>query len=1457
MFAVTTFYRRTPVVAGAIFVLALALTLFARPFIATADCVAPASDYGVVDKTITVPATATYRVWSRMAVPDAQDNTFMLSIDNSGCYNVGNSSVAAYGTDATSYFADDSSGWVNTTIDGGTLSVPLTAGDHTFQLIGTARGVIIDRIILTQDTACIPIGTGDNCIGATDGLAPTAPTNLSTTAISATSTTLQWTAATDNVAVDHYEINRDGVMVGTSNSLTYTDTGLTLGTIYNYTVDAVDAAGNQSSISAAKAVTTVDTFAPTTPSGVTTSALAQNSLSLSWAAASDDVGVDHYTVSRNGILVGTVTTPTFDDSGLSAASAYSYTVTAYDAAGNSSSSSSPLLVSTPDTGVPSAPTSFTAIASASNSVSLNWTAATDNVAVDHYSVARDGVTLTANQAGLSYADSTTAPGTTYVYAVVAWDAAGNASDAATATVTAPLAADVTPPTVPTGLTVSAVSGTGLLLLWTPSTDNIAVDHYVITRGGVVIGQPTTTSFADTALTPATSYNYAVMAVDAANNQSPASQLFSTKTLDTIAPTSPTGVVANTISETGLTLNWTAATDNVAVDHYVVSRAGSVVGQVTGTSFSDTGLTAATSYQYSVVAVDAAGNVSAATAAYMVSTIDSTAPTVPTGVSSSAVGTSTATVSWAAATDNIGVTSYDIYRGGSKLASTSGLSYTDTTVTPATTFVYTVVAIDAAGNQSAQSSGSTITTLTPPDATPPTAPGAVTATANSPTKATLSWTASTDNVAVDHYTIARNGSTIVASQTGLSYIDTSLTASTNYAYTVTAYDVAGNASIPATATVVTPAPPDTTPPTTPGALTAVANSATKVTLNWTASTDSVGVHHYAITRNGTIIVASQTALSFVDAVVASTSYTYTVTAYDTTGNASVPAPATVTTPALPDTSAPTVPGTVKATATAATSITVTWTAATDNVGVTAYNVYRAGVKIATTTSLTYANTGLVASTAYSYTVEAVDAAGNVSVRSAAATATTPALPDTAAPTVPANLKVGTVTGTSAMLTWAASTDNVAVANYELYQAGIKIATTSSLSYTVSGLTPATSYSYTIDAIDAAGNRSVQSTAVTTITVDTIAPVASTTFTAQASALGQVTLTWTAATDNAKVTGYKLTRAGALIASPTALTYTDTGLAANTAYTYTLTAVDAAGNSSAVKSATVTTPLDVAPFGSGFAGAYFNNTTLSGPAIGRLDPTINFNWGSGSPIAGIPVDNFSVRWTGNLTPATTGTYTFYTQSDDGIRLYLNGKLLIDHWTAGGGSFSATTALTAGTSNSLVVEYYEAAGTASASLQWSGPSIAKAVLPASVMSSGTAGLNAAYFANNSLTGTPAVQRVDANVNFDWVNGSPDTRIPVDNFSARWTGKITVPTTTSYTFYTDSDDGVRVWVNGQQVINNWSVHSLITNTSAKITLTAGTAYDIKVEYYEVTGQATMKLSWAYGTVVKTIIPATAFRDR
>jgi chitodextrinase len=272
--------------------------------------------------------------------------------------------------------------------------------------------------------------------------------------------------------------------------------------------------------------------------------------------------------------------------------------------------------------------------------------------------------------------------------------------------------ETTPPTAPTNLTATAVSGTEIALSWTAATDNVGVDRYTVIRDGSPVATVTapTTTFTDTGLQPATSYTYTVLALDAAGNASPTSNPASATTRDTVPPTAPSGLAATVVSGTRIDLAWSASTDNVAVTGYRVYRNGVQVGVAATTSYSDTSVAPATSYSYTVTAVDAAGNESAASNAAVAGTPDTIAPSAPTGLTATPASPTRVDLAWTAATDNVGVTGYAVFRDGSRIATLGPVTASsDLTGLPATTATYAVRALDAAGNVSDPSATATATT----------------------------------------------------------------------------------------------------------------------------------------------------------------------------------------------------------------------------------------------------------------------------------------------------------------------------------------------------------------------------------------------------------------------------------------------------------------------------------------------------------------------------------------------------------------------------------------------------------------------------------------------------------------------------------------------------------------------------------------------------------------------------
>lgn len=365
--------------------------------------------------------------------------------------------------------------------------------------------------------------------------------------------------------------------------------------------------------------------------------------------------------------------------------------------------------------------------------------------------------------------------------------------------------------------------------------------------------------------------------------------------DTTAPTVPAGLAASGNTQTAITLTWSASTDEAGgsgLKEYVLQRGSTQIAIVTGTSYSDAGLTAGTAYSYSVAARDNAGNTSAFSAAIQASTLapaDTTAPSVPTGLATTGSTQTSIVLAWAASTDTggSGMKEYVLQRNAVQIAVLATPGYTDTGLTAGTSYSYRVAARDNAGNTSAFSGTLQASTTVAADTTPPTVPTNVVGNATSSTTVSLTWTASTDvgGSGVQNYIVQRNGITI-AQPTTTAISDAGLTASTGYSYRVAAVDVAGNQSAYSTVAIVTTsAPPDTTAPSVPTNLTATPTGTT-VALAWTASTDTggSGLKEYVIRRGGTQIALVATN-SFNDTSLAAGTYSYDVAARDNANNTS--------------------------------------------------------------------------------------------------------------------------------------------------------------------------------------------------------------------------------------------------------------------------------------------------------------------------------------------------------------------------------------------------------------------------------------------------------------------------------------------------------------------------------------------------------------------------------------------
>ena len=242
--------------------------------------------------------------------------------------------------------------------------------------------------------------------------------------------------------------------------------------------------------------------------------------------------------------------------------------------------------------------------------------------------------------------------------------------------------------------------------------------------------------------------------------------------------------------------------------------------------------------------------------------------------------------------------------------------------------------------------------------------------------------------------------------------------------------------------------------------------------------------------------------------------------------------------------------------------------------------------------------------------------------------------------------------------------------------------------------------------------------------------------------------------------------------------------------------------------------------GWRGSYYANPNLRDePVLVRDEAAIRFNWGSGSPDPLLPSDEFSASWTRDV-QFESGTYRFTVEVDDGARLFVDDRLILESWQVGSQrSLSIDYPMSAG-QHTIRLDYFENQGEALVNLRWSQQDF---------------GWRGSYYNNTDLSGAPVLERYDPALTFTWGNGSPDPRVNSDNFSARWTRRFPLDGG-AYRLTASADDGIRVWVDEELVLDQWQNNGSIQSFTTDLHLGGGD-YEVRVEYYEATGDARVQV--------------------
>jgi titin len=974
---------------------------------------------------------------------------------------------------------------------------------------------------------------------------------------------------------------------------------------------------------------------------------------VTWTAPKSDGGsqITSYTVTSSpGAKTVTASGLSAVVTGLTNGTAYTFTVHATNAKGNSpeSAPSSPVTPK-PAAVLPGAPTDVTAVAG-DGVATVSWTAPSNDggAPITSYTLTTlpggatltTGSTTTATVVGLTN-------GTSYTFTVAAVNEAGTGPASAASAAVTPSAQAIVPG-APTAVMAVAGNAQATVSWGVPiSVGSSAVTSYTVTAspGGATATATEGLTATVTGLTNGTSYTFTVFATNAAGNGPPSAP--SAAIVPATTPDPPTHVTA-AAGDMQATIMWTAPASNggAAILSYTVTA---TPGGATVTSPSPvatvTGLTDGTSYTFTVHATNMLG--SGPESAPSNAVTPGTAiplPGAPTGVTATP-GDSQASLTWIAPFGAVGITSYTVvvFQTGVTQVVSSGTSATITGLTNGDSYSFLVFASNAAGNGPESAPSNTVV-----PAAVPGAPTNVTATTASG-QVTVTWTPPLDDGGnpITTYTVTASGGGGSILSPDEMAVFTQLAPGISYTFTVFATNAVGNGAVSAPSNAVTPI----TVPGAPTGVTAIAGDG-QATVSWTQPAEDGGspiTWYFVSSTPGGRYTLSSSTTAVVSLLTDGTSYTFRVYAINAIGSGPYSSPSNAVVPVA--SMAPGPPTNVHASA-ADSQATVTWTDPTNNGGslITSYTVTGSGSD-GSTPSLTVSApatsavlTSLADGVTYTFTVHATNAVGN----SAESSPSNPVTPS-AAPTPP-----GPPTGVTAsasdmqaFVSWTGPTNvgSGPITGFTITGTGSNgsgttvTAAASATSATVGGLTDGVMYTFTVHATNAYGNspESAPSNAVTPSPPAT-APGAPTMATASAGDR-EATVTWVDPTSNggSPITSYTVTGSGSDSSAPTSTvgpaqtSATITNLTDGVTYTFTVTATNALGTGPASQPSNAVTPEpSIGP-----PGAPTALLALDGDGQATISWTPPVNNG-GSTLTG-----YTVTATGSdgssLTATTTGTTT----------------------------------------------------------------------------------------------------------------------------------------------------------------------------------------------------------------------------
>ncbi|MFC4095937.1 ThuA domain-containing protein [Euzebyella saccharophila] len=671
----------------------------------------------------------------------------------------------------------------------------------------------------------------------------------------------------------------------------------------------------------------------------------------------------------------------------------------------------------PDIVLPQPPKRLSVDTVTDSSAIVTWEKSTDHSQVANYVVYQDSIEVFRDTI-TRYVAKSLEPETSYQFLVQATDKEGNTSKFSEELLVKTKAQDsvvrdsvsldsLNPYSVlllTPKLKVDSISATKAQLSWSTDSNLSSVNEFRLYQDSTMVTAQKETNYTVHDLIPESTYSFYVVAVDGRDKVTKPSNKVEVSTLpleimnDTLPPPAPVGLRSTNIDSNSIDLTWDAMADSLEIAAFGVYQDSILLGIVKDNLYQVKDLQPQRTYGFSVTAWDTKERESSFSEVLQLTTLPEEAkdtiveaPLPPNNLEANEIGAESLSLQWQLPSDSLSVKEFRVFQDDAFIGYTTNTSYGVSSLSPITSYVFTVSLVTEEGKESSPSAPLSVLTeertSQPIEESAPSAPVDISVSNVTSNAVELNWSVVEDSVAVSSFKVYQDGE-FKLSVTNSSLTVTDLLPETVYQFSVRAVgenQLESDLSVVVEATTLAEviSPRDEEPPTSPKNISADEVTETTIGLSWEAATDNVAVSSYVIYQNG-VEIADVTGTSFqATGLSSSTEYSFEVKAKDAAENISTTSEIiqiTTLEEVIVDNTPPSIPQNLTVVKSTQTSISLSWGASTDDTAVTGYHIYQNNQNIASVQSTAFDISSLVPATTYRYKVTAYDAEGNESGQS---------------------------------------------------------------------------------------------------------------------------------------------------------------------------------------------------------------------------------------------------------------------------------------------------------------------------------------------------------------------------------------------------------------------------------------------------------------------------------------------